>query len=564
VHAEVPGLDETPAIPYSSYSAEFEIDQRPIAIIDLAGRFVDTNDAFHREVGIATAELAGRPITEVWAIDPLAPDLERSMTAGALVFINAEPSEMRPSAPPATLTIMAIVGTAGQWIGCSIGVKTEASLRQNRQLSLDLQGFQLSFDQVEVGMLITGVDGFVIKCNPAMARLFGRTHAEIAEADIISMIHPDHRQAAIEQGLRVIIGEIDSYSNESCLLADDGSPIWVHETSTVVRDTDGNPLHFISQFIDIRDRKQAEAERDRAEAELTTAMEALRQSEAKIKFLVEGTPVPLIEIDADFVIRSANAALEALLGRPPLGVSATEIIHPDDLRALAETYLDQTPDTDWIVEFRVLNLDGTLHWIRSHARIHHDNKGAFRSATATWNDITETRQAETLLRLQASTDALTGLPNRATFFDRLDHALNHPTHTAGLAVLFIDLDHFKPVNDRWGHETGDELLTHVAHRLNTCVRDSDTVARIGGDEFVILAQPINLIDDAITIAQRIVDTLAQPFTLNSGTATITASVGLAMATTGTEPRHLVHQADLAAYHAKASGRSQLAIAPAPR
>jgi diguanylate cyclase (GGDEF)-like protein/PAS domain S-box-containing protein len=571
VRAPVTGAGETPTVPHPREPVGFHSDFQPTAVIDLAGRFVEANDAFRRDVGITAAELVGRHISDVWAIDPFASevDLAQRMATDGLVLVEVRPSEQRPAAPNATLQFLPDLDDAGRWVGCSIFVVTHEVRHEKRDLSLGSEGFQLSFDQIQVGMLISGLDGFVVRCNPAMARLFGRTPAEIAETDVISMIHPDDRLAAIEQGARALNGEIDSFSHEQRMLAGDGSPVWVHGTSTVVRDAGGNALHFLSQFIDIRDRKRAEAERTRAEAErnraldeLTSAMEALRESEAEIKFLVDGTPVPLIKIDANLLICGANAALESLLERPPLGLSITEVVHADDLARLSETYLDLTPDVDWVTEIRVMRPDGTMRWVRSHGRIHHDDNGDFRSVTATWNDVTEARVVEELLRVQASTDALTGLANRATFFDRLTNALSRAARAGGLAVLFVDLDHFKPVNDRWGHETGDELLVHVAHRLNSCVREGDTVARIGGDEFVILAEPVICRDDAVAIARRIVETLARPYGLTGGTATITASVGLAMSAAGDEPRELVHRADLAAYQAKASGRSQLSIAPA--
>jgi diguanylate cyclase (GGDEF)-like protein len=126
-------------------------------------------------------------------------------------------------------------------------------------------------------------------------------------------------------------------------------------------------------------------------------------------------------------------------------------------------------------------------------------------------------------------------------------------------VLFVDLDHFKPVNDRWGHEAGDELLVQVAGRLTTCVRAGDMLARLGGDEFVIFTDPKVRRIHAAAIGQRIVDLLAEPFVLTSGTASITASVGLAMGNATIEPSELVHLADLAAYKAKAAGRSQLSV-----
>jgi len=127
-------------------------------------------------------------------------------------------------------------------------------------------------------------------------------------------------------------------------------------------------------------------------------------------------------------------------------------------------------------------------------------------------------------------------------------------------VLFVDLDGFKPVNDAHGHEAGDDLLRQVAERLSVCIREQDVLSRVGGDEFVVLAEPVNEIGDAWLIGERIVDALAEPFDLSFGTVGIGASVGLAMNTRESTPRSIVHAADLASMKAKTTGRSRLVLA----
>ena len=162
------------------------------------------------------------------------------------------------------------------------------------------------------------------------------------------------------------------------------------------------------------------------------------------------------------------------------------------------------------------------------------------------------------MRRAATSDALTGLPNRAILFDRLTHGLARTGRSGGgLALLFVDLDHFKSVNDQMGHDAGDELLVQVARRLTDSVRDCDTVARIGGDEFVVLAEPVIRFEDAMVVANRIVSALAEPFSLSAGTARIGASVGVATSQRDSTSRSLLKQADTAVYRAKAQGRSRV-------
>jgi diguanylate cyclase (GGDEF)-like protein len=179
-------------------------------------------------------------------------------------------------------------------------------------------------------------------------------------------------------------------------------------------------------------------------------------------------------------------------------------------------------------------------------------------------DISRQKEAEEQLRLQATTDPLTGLANRAILADRLAHAIARSVRTdALLAVLFVDLDRFKAVNDAWGHRAGDELLIEVADRLVDGVREGDTVARLGGDEFVVICEGISSPQDAELVGQRIVDAMAVPFDFRWGRPNIGASVGVAVGDRASTPDDLLREADLAAYAAKAAGRSCVNTASRP-
>ena len=237
---------------------------------------------------------------------------------------------------------------------------------------------------------MTGVDGYATRCNPALQRLLGRTIGDIAVTDVISMVHPDHRTTAVS-GWRALCGEIDGFTQETRMMRGDGSTVWLHESTVCVRDELGNPLHFMSQYIDIDDRKQAEAERDRALAELTSAHEDLRQSEAKFKFLVHGTPVPLIEVGEDLRIVSANAALTERLGRDPIGLSITDVIHDRELPSSPRRSRPSWERPIWCSSSGSSEPTAPTRWVRAHSRVRRREDGAFLSATATWTDITEVR-----------------------------------------------------------------------------------------------------------------------------------------------------------------------------
>ncbi|MDP3338000.1 MAG: diguanylate cyclase, partial [Rhodoferax sp.] len=188
-----------------------------------------------------------------------------------------------------------------------------------------------------------------------------------------------------------------------------------------------------------------------------------------------------------------------------------------------------------------------------------DDKGVVTHYVATHTDITLRKVAEEEVNRLAFFDPLTNLPNRRLFTDRLRQALIKAKRDQGhAALIFVDLDRFKPVNDRHGHAAGDQLLQAVAHRLNACVRESDTVARVGGDEFVVLLTSISQSQDAVQVAQKMHAALRVPFHLPIGQSVqISSSSGVAFYPEhGLDEATLSHHADVAMYAAKAAGRDQ--------
>ncbi len=173
-------------------------------------------------------------------------------------------------------------------------------------------------------------------------------------------------------------------------------------------------------------------------------------------------------------------------------------------------------------------------------------------------DITEQKKLEQQLEFMAYHDVLTGLANRRLLLDRLQQALaNAKRLEHAIAVLYLDCDYFKSINDTWGHDVGDEFLQILAKRLKACVRDMDTVARIGGDEFVIVLPSIQSEEEAARVAQRVLDTLQQPWLIRQQQFTLSTSIGIALyPDDGEEAQNLLRNADKALYQAKAAGRNQ--------
>jgi diguanylate cyclase (GGDEF)-like protein len=174
-----------------------------------------------------------------------------------------------------------------------------------------------------------------------------------------------------------------------------------------------------------------------------------------------------------------------------------------------------------------------------------------------FSDITKRKVAEEQMLFLAHHDGLTSLPNRGLFIERLNHAVARAHRTQDkIALLFLDIDNFKQINDTLGHHIGDQLLQIVAQRLSSCVREGDTVARLGGDEFTILLESLNQPDDVAPIARKIIDTLIQPMRLDGQEISVTASVGISLYPSDSErPDELIKCADTAMYDVKKEGRN---------
>lgn len=234
-------------------------------------------------------------------------------------------------------------------------------------------------------------------------------------------------------------------------------------------------------------------------------------------------------------------------------------VHPDDREEALGSLQDCLAGKPYYSEHRLRCRDGSWKWILARAVVvRHDETGKPIRMTGTTSDISGKKESEELIWRHASFDTLTGLPNRRLFRDRLEQEVRK-AHRSGLeaALLFIDLDRFKEVNDLLGHDAGDLLLTQAARRVTACVRDSDTVARLGGDEFTVILTELTDKAHVEHIAQKIILTLSEPFFLNDEMAYISASVGITLyATDASEPEELIRNADQAMYAAKNSGRNQ--------
>ena len=238
------------------------------------------------------------------------------------------------------------------------------------------------------------------------------------------------------------------------------------------------------------------------------------------------------------------------------------LVHPDDLKnfmSVLDCHIQQLTN-QFHCEYRMLNKDGKFQWVLSRGMTVRDDAGTAYRMTGTQTEITARKNMELKLNHDVFHDSLTDLPNRALFMERLKHAMTRIGRREGVhvAVLFMDLDRFKIVNDSLGHNAGDQLLVEFARRVAACLRPSDTLARLGGDEFCVIIEDIVNIDEANLVASRIQEQFKQPITVKDNDLFVTASMGIALSTPNYHSwEDLLRDADIAMYRAKTKGHSCL-------
>ncbi|MFN8559898.1 MAG: diguanylate cyclase, partial [Dehalococcoidia bacterium] len=298
----------------------------------------------------------------------------------------------------------------------------------------------------------------------------------------------------------------------------------------------------------------------RENARLLAAQAALR-SEARLSSLVQHASDVVTIVDAIAVIQYQSPSSERVFGHRAatlLGTGLPALLHPDD-QDHARAFIAEAARSTGVtlpVEWRLRRRDGSWRVAETIATNLLDDPNV-RGIVLNTRDITERKALEEQLSHQAFHDPLTGLANRALFTDRVEHALERTRrHGSPLALLFLDLDDFKSINDSYGHETGDALLCAVAERLIGCVRPTDTAARFGGDEFTMLLDDAGA-DEAIRVASRVLAALAAPITARDHQLVTRASIGIVMAPDGGDRAgELLRNADLAMYRAKSDGKGR--------
>ncbi|HSE37879.1 MAG TPA: diguanylate cyclase, partial [Blastocatellia bacterium] len=317
----------------------------------------------------------------------------------------------------------------------------------------------------------------------------------------------------------------------------------------------------IMTWFELR-RKRLELAQARLDRE--RALESLTESERRCAMLLRGASDGMWEWDLEANEMHFCERWKAMLGYEENELSSQpeewfNRVHPEDIERVQSEIMSHLMglSNQFQSEHRVRRADGSYRWMLSRGLAVLDSNRFVYRMTGSLTDVTEQKKAEKQLLHNAFHDALTGLPNRALFMDRLKNSLAEVKEGDGYSfgVLFLDLDRFKVVNDSLGHQIGDQLLVATARRLESCLRPGDIVARLGGDEFAVILDRVKHVSDAVQAAERIRERLSSPFNLSGHEVFISASIGIALNQTASEePDEILRNADTAMYRAKDQGR----------
>jgi len=459
------------------------------------------------------------------------------------------------------------------------------------EATLELKGALGALSAI-VGNIADGLlvvqDGLILQHNPALLRMFGLPEATLTGLSCVEVFGPRVCEAV---SAREDTGGVSGAAQlvEVQVNRVDGLPFTVEITVARVPLAGGPASVCILRDITVTKQQEQEREESRAllermvaertrelsrantqlkieVAERKVVGDALRRAEAKFRGIFENAVEGIFQISPEGRYISANPAMAFIFGydSPEALVAALSQMSPYVEPLRREAFLEVMEEHGQVQSFesQVRRKSGRVIWISENARKVVDLTGKTLHYEGFVEDITLRKEAESRLVHQAFHDSLTGLPNRLLFLDHLRMAMDRARRRPDFrfAVLYMDLDRFKTINDSMGHDIGDKLLRHVSDALVACGRSTDTVARFGGDEFAILLEDLTAPRDAIRFSRRVLDEISKSLDLDGREVTTSGSLGIVLHTGGYDrPEALLRDADTAMYHAKALGKSRFKV-----
>lgn len=438
--------------------------------------------------------------------------------------------------------------------------------------------FRHVFEASPFGIMILDLSTFqLLEVNQAVIAMLDYTAPELLTHRLIDLLRSTCSDDS-DHGSEVSspVPQLD-VPIEARLRAKSGRTVWVKLHLTGLIDQDGHPYLALAMLENITAWKAAET--------------ALRASESRYRTLVQNLPGAVYLAYPSSIYRPGqanhsrqssgwtrtiqfmSAGVCTILGYDPAILigdsdqSFDSIIDPEDRQIITRTIRAAIEHhIPFQVEYRCVTASGQIRWVMDRGQGCWDDQGELQYIDGVLLDITDLKTAEAQLAYRTSHDLLTGLPNRALFFKHLDRALQQSQFNADyqFAVLMLDVDNFKLINDSMGHSIGDQLLIEIGARLRTCLRPGDFIARLGGDEFAVHLTSISGLTDVTLVAERIQQVMRQPFCLRDLSITVTISIGITLQNPDSiviyhQAHDMLRDAEIAMYRAKQDGRSQFAL-----
>ena len=427
-----------------------------------------------------------------------------------------------------------------------VASRTTELIAASAQLKLQAE----ALDAASNSILITDLGGNIVWSNPAFSKSSGYSAEEAIGKNQTQFIS-DERDIVLYSQMWNTVVTGKTWQGEIVSRRKNGAPYTEEVIVTPVSSRSGEITNFVAIKQDITERKLAE--------------QARSEAEEKYRTIFEDAVIGIFQISPEGRPVSINRALAQMQGYDSpeeflaavADVSRQVCVDPD--RALSLIREMQENGIAQKAEIEVYRKDRAKRWVIANMRLVRDSGGSILLYEGTVEDITERKVAEERVQFLAYFDALTGLPNRTLLGDRIAIALGGAhRRKESIAFLFLDLDRFKIVNDTLGHSVGDMLLQEVAERLKKWVRAQDTVARVGGDEFVVMLTGVRLASEAAAAAEKLVDLITTEFSIHSHLLNVTCSIGISMfPENGADPETLVKHADAAMYSGKQKGPNNI-------
>jgi diguanylate cyclase (GGDEF)-like protein/PAS domain S-box-containing protein len=392
-------------------------------------------------------------------------------------------------------------------------------------------------------IVVTDRGGVMQYVSPAFQRILGRSAEPFKDESLAAFMHHDDLDRIAQEFPPLL--EDPSRVLRTVVRSQDADGRWRHFEATITNHLDDPDVHgIVGNLHDITE---------------------LREAHERFRSAFENAPIGMAMSDLEGRIIRANPAMGGIVGWTPdelVGMCVHDLTHPDE-KVMSSTEMQRlvaSGSVGYQIEKRYMHRAGHEVWVSASVSCVRDELGRPMYLIGQVEDITERRALRERLAYAAIHDPLTSLPNRELFMDRLEVALRRADRGEHrVAVIFLDLDRFKLINDSLGHDVGDQVLSAVADRLSSVMRASDTLARFGGDEFTVLCDDVSHEEDSLEVGQRLMMAMAQPLALPSGEVFVSLSVGIALSGDSESGATVLRNADIAMYRAKDRGPSRIEI-----